>query len=820
MIELSAEIRLRPTRIGFLVRPNDLASVKAIMRANAVLWGGIYNPIIPVYRSPPPEWREDHQSLRGRDVGAAYVGFFEPDVYVEAESGLLEAAGLAALRGKWASRSSVASLREFLKPLNGRNWSEPSYGLNAFDIYRYLHKTEQRFLLRDKNPAVLVKASRTSGVVEALFGDFPKTKEASYLRTAYVDTFKPEIVEANPTTWLKVYKEFASTPLRTTRFGLDGRRYWHHELSIFIFDPTKPTDLIDLWNARLEPSPILPVPLDWLTQVSSFVRDVVRDQYKPIRGNPQGLMHHTTLRFGASIPEADRNHLAKTLAQGLPQDSIFPANSRTDFWNERGDYVSRPERLKVTSENRRVRFQVRGESDAFTATFDSLTPEFASDDSFSKVRWVNAVSVSNYSWQNIATDLPFNTFDTKWPRIDSLGEPVLVGTEGWVFRHAYKNWSESINIFTGEKAVAGWLEKQGITATLSEPGRIAKQMIGQLGSLWDSHILSDASTLHMLNSMATSVRRKQNDEEEVEETFHQRTLLYKTWVDHLAQRKKNATQPDISLKDFTDRNIIRLGLETECSHCGFRNWHSLSTVDYAVICDRCLKSYPFPQAQVRDQNRNWYFRVVGPFSVPDFGRGSYGVLLALNRLNSLSGTLDKMAYSTGLDLKFDGISVEVDFLGFHSLDRFEVTSSPRIIVGESKSFGKGDLISPKDLKKLRAVGEKLPGAVIVISVMRDKFTAQEKQLLLPFVKWGSRPNKAGAPTNPVILLTGNELFSDIHLTPDWEKLGDPWKKYSDFRYTSSLQNFAEATQGIYLGLPSFVSRRVQQRDRAYKLRRK
>ena len=57
MPDISAEIQLRPTRIGFLVRPTDLASVRAIMRACTCLWGGTYNPIIPVFKRPPKEWK-------------------------------------------------------------------------------------------------------------------------------------------------------------------------------------------------------------------------------------------------------------------------------------------------------------------------------------------------------------------------------------------------------------------------------------------------------------------------------------------------------------------------------------------------------------------------------------------------------------------------------------------------------------------------------------------------------------------------------------------------------------------------------------------
>lgn len=101
MVEIHATIRLRPIRIGFLVRPTKLADVKRIMSVNACLWGGIFNPIIPVYRSAPPEWRDPTGStMSGQSVARGYVRFFEPDVYVEVEEGLLEKAGLGAIRGK------------------------------------------------------------------------------------------------------------------------------------------------------------------------------------------------------------------------------------------------------------------------------------------------------------------------------------------------------------------------------------------------------------------------------------------------------------------------------------------------------------------------------------------------------------------------------------------------------------------------------------------------------------------------------------------------------------------------------------------------
>jgi len=113
MSELSAEIQLRPTRIGFLVRPNDLASVRKVMRASVCLWGGIYNPIIPVFDRSPKEWKLDiYERFKGPAVAKGYVRFFEPDVYVEAEEGLLEQAGLGALRQEYSMYPHVITLTE------------------------------------------------------------------------------------------------------------------------------------------------------------------------------------------------------------------------------------------------------------------------------------------------------------------------------------------------------------------------------------------------------------------------------------------------------------------------------------------------------------------------------------------------------------------------------------------------------------------------------------------------------------------------------------------------------------------------------------
>ena len=251
MPDITAGIQLRPTRIGFLVRPTDLASVRAIMRACACLWGGTYNPIIPVFKKAPKEWKpEIYEPFKGPAIAKGYVRFFEPDVYVEAEAGLLEEAGLAALRERYALHPQVITLKELFQPEDGREWSEPEFGLNIHDVLGHIYKTEQQFVHRDKRESVLVKPERGNALTESVFGVYPPSSDVTYIQEAYTGVYKPDKVSANPDTWRWVFVKGAETPLRVTQHGLDTQRYWYHDLLLFVFDAEIPAPSCGWQSAR------------------------------------------------------------------------------------------------------------------------------------------------------------------------------------------------------------------------------------------------------------------------------------------------------------------------------------------------------------------------------------------------------------------------------------------------------------------------------------------------------------------------------------------------------------------------------------------
>ena len=134
MSTIYGSIRNRPTRIGFLVNPRDMASIKKVMRLNTCLWGGTFNPIIPVGRNLPKAWRT-HPRLgpTGLELAEGLLNFFEPDVFVETSPGLGKKIGISNREFGFAD-SRLLGFDKF----NGHKKgviSDFYFGLNCFEVY-------------------------------------------------------------------------------------------------------------------------------------------------------------------------------------------------------------------------------------------------------------------------------------------------------------------------------------------------------------------------------------------------------------------------------------------------------------------------------------------------------------------------------------------------------------------------------------------------------------------------------------------------------------------------------------------------------------
>ncbi|MGE6608836.1 hypothetical protein ACQKE4_20395 [Halomonas sp. NPDC076908] len=156
-----------------------------------------------------------------------------------------------------------------------------------------------------------------------------------------------------------------------------------------------------------------------------------------------------------------------------------------------------------------------------------------------------------------------------------------------------------------------------------------------------------------------------------------------------------------------------------------------------------------------------------------------------------------------IHLVYEKQKTEIDFAIWIPEERgFNINGEPRLIIGEAKSFGE-DIIKGNDLDKLKKTASVIPDSVIVISVLKDSFSKEEKQRLIEFVSWAREPVNY-RPRHWVILLTGTELFNDS-LERTWQNLGEPYSTHANTHSTHYLEPISDATQSIYLGLDYYYT---------------
>ena len=762
-----------------------------------------------MFGKTPRHWEEEKplRTMRPSDVTRGYIRFFEPDAFVEAEPGIAERAGVASYKDEHSFAKRVVPLSQLVVKSDYKDWADPSIGLSIIDALRDVYKNEQRFQLRPPSEAVLVTGDKTA-LAEAVFGVYPRGASFSYYRNGYADIYTAIAGPPDVSAWRKVFLEGAETPLRFTRYALETPRTWQDDVVIFVFDPGSALDVIDLWNSRLEPRPIIPVPIEWCSALAGALQKILRTEHRPLRGNTHGVMHCGTVQFARSIEQATRDALLADLAPDLSGGAVIVQTSRNRIWHSesRDDRMPRRGRLEIVGgeESQKLTF---GSSDETRASFFPMSPSFAEKFGGSSIRWVNTLNLPHYRSSRHSSTLPFNTFDPKWPSGRSLDDVVLIGREGWSFGIRFKDLPVSVPDFSPEDAMIGSLKRMGAEARLSEPGQIALQILNHLEGLGGVQLLKSRDTLTLLNEMAGGIRRISREGETTEHLFEPRSRSIKDWVDHLAKRAAFRRWPKIALANFIDRNVLRLGVKSECPTCHAANWHGLGVIDYTLTCERCQKPYDFPQAQIQNYNRNWAYRVVGPFAVRDYARGSYGALLALNVLSRANATSSSMTFSTALTLALKGIDAEADYVGWWTRETSGAFRDPELVIGEAKSFGEGELIKKSDVTKLTMLARNFPGSTIVVSVLRDDFTKKEKKLLESLASICRKPDSGGGMANPLVLLTGRELFFDFSLPETWKKLGSPYEQFANYECTRDLRSLAEATQAIHLDLPLWHDQR-------------
>ena len=89
----SLKVKVRPLRLAFLVPPKDETAIRMAIETSSFLWGGAFNPILPVLpRLPKGSKRIGGTATTAQAMLEGYLDTFDPDFVVKV--GALESADL------------------------------------------------------------------------------------------------------------------------------------------------------------------------------------------------------------------------------------------------------------------------------------------------------------------------------------------------------------------------------------------------------------------------------------------------------------------------------------------------------------------------------------------------------------------------------------------------------------------------------------------------------------------------------------------------------------------------------------------------------
>lgn len=800
-MRFSGSVKLRPVRVAFLIPADDLAVVRRVAQLNACVWGGRFNPIVPFPTTNVLRWTNSWCSQSKVDVARQYIDFFEPDVIVESSEG-------AAAELGWQRSDRILGLPRLLKldeffSLDNRGRLEFAAAIDILDVIANLHDGEYKFQHRQKMPFALVQPLEGNAFFDICLGAYPTDEVLAYIPRAYKDVFEPELLPPNVDTATKIAKREIVGPNWLTRHDIEeGLSGIQRDFTIFIFDPCDPGDAIEAWNYRLMNSNFFPVNVHWIANQIEMFREQIRAVHRPIPGNPFGTKFMSSLVFARSISEERARQLVQEHFSGLDKGTFAYGFSPT---------VRSPEPMEQHAQGKRIliastsdSFDVEVSSDGY-AKIPAPAPAFRNAaKTYHRSQWINVISPSQgFRDDTVATIYPTNLWN---PDLQGMGlaQNLVVTREGWTLPERSDIGYSLVRPASGREAFIAWFKKQGIEATPSPEGQVALQVILAAGSLQACGMFADVDTINLLNEMAESHVDRSRGNAHVRATNPDRARSYNRVKQHFDNREKRGFGYWKKLEYFLKQSVFVAGLNIQCPTCGYQNWYGLDTASYSLTCARCLKTFRFGQSPQELKNTNWYYRVIGPFAAPNYASGGYAVALTLRCLADRECPL---TWSTGLRLKELG-DQEIDFAAWYRQRAFggRDDSEPVLILGEAKSFGR-NAIGDDVIESLRRVGERLSGAYLVVSSLKPiaDYSQDELRRLRDLANWGRSRSAGSRPRNPLIVLTATELFSEFGISQAWKETGGLAEELATPAYVdfSNLDVLAEATQRLYLGLPSF-----------------
>jgi hypothetical protein len=490
----SLNITLRPLRLAFLVDPTDKSGILEAIQLNTFLWGGMYNPIVPVFRRVPKIWRQRYERYSARQVSEGLIQAFDPDYVV--------------LVGKYseltvnAGHRKVIRATDVLGPIEDQG--TPTYGIGLFEILSYFIHKELRFVRRHPldvripsfgGPGSLFLASvfgslpaKVQKIFDEQFAGAMDAKQVQCNLLNYSDILNPEVLFP---------RRFGSLYLEPVSSG------FLKDDCVFLLDPSKPLDIIDYWNLRAVGRHVIPVPIQAVKSASvrGLVETFIDENFGPLRYN-NTVYSSTTLLKSRSITEAQLEAFGSSLKIEPP---AAPAWGKFGYqhwypriWDEWARDKDGVEPAAIVARTRQIDF-----SDETRIDFRTLDPKFAFRYSVNaEIRFANDIELRMYGDKGLSAEVIPEGDQHLKHAIGGYGlDNWRFSRKGPVYLSPHLDWPVHMTIPQAEQVFSRWLSSRGWKATLSPAGLIAKQVLKQLSGIWGTSLLANERMIALIDEL-------------------------------------------------------------------------------------------------------------------------------------------------------------------------------------------------------------------------------------------------------------------------------------------------------------------------------
>jgi hypothetical protein len=822
-------LTLRPIKFAFLVNPAERGVLDRAIQVSLFQWGGLHNPIIPIYRRLPQYWSDlPTRRSSAAEICKGYLRMFDADVVIVC--GSIDKSIIP------QHIQHIHTLDEFAGDLSKED--APTFGIGLFELLSDLAEEEFKYVRRDGIKLLMpTYDGKHSTLFKMVFGDVAaEAKRDTYHELMKrIDTEETKVTTDNFLQVIRAQKIFLTS---VCSHHLEFRRpRLERSIAVFLMDHTNALDLIDFWNLRAIGWHVLPIPLklaglsDTQQYAHAFIERhrVAIERRRAAARTPPAMTDPVILK-GRSVPGAAFDtfidSIPRTAGQLLTVQPWYPP-----MWDE---FTRRGGRLTCSGISAGQTQTQLSEESALIRT-KALAPEFMAPNLGHGPRYANDIRISLHGRSEFGAEV-MPPYDKSVARLFGIGLMTdwRTGPGGLTFLGRYADWTIQLNQPSPREVIATVLAGRGLQGfEISPPGNVAYQMMKHLGGPLQIGLLQNLLLIQLLESLATGrdtageekakkrvqaklkaaggaaklvplgdasriIREELGKASEI--AFQTGDIEEQEFFGHMhriANSQRFPINVDMLVQSCVAAKIFNLGIRVRCSVCGQRSWHPLEAIKAEIHCPICLSEFRLPTHDPREEIK-WSYKSLGPFALPKQGFGAYAVLLSVLFLSNYQRAATTPIFSFRATKQ--GHEFEADFMMFYRSATYWERET-ETIYGECKSFNG---FTEKDVRRMRRIADDNPGAILVFATLAQQLSARDKRLLTPFVRACRKYGELDRPKNPVLLLTGTELFSSFGPPQCWRDAGGTMKAFADSgRHGDSLLTLCDATQQLHLGLPSW-----------------